>query len=352
MTAAHAREIVLRHGWNSTSYQLLNPGFEHWYPAAQDALVGFVRAGRTRVVGGAPVCARERLGAVAREFEAAAAAEGARVCWLGAGARLAEELRDRRHAQACVGAQPWWRPERWNRVVAERASLRAQLNRARNKGVGVEEWSGARAAASAGLAQCLADWLGHQSLPPLHFLVEPDLLAAPLDRRVFVAERDGSVTGYLVLSPIPARSGWLVEQIVRAPAAPNGTTELLVDAAMRAASADRADYLTLGVAPLSTRAGPPGGARWLRLALGWARAHGRRFYNFNGLEAFKAKFRPDGWEPVWLLTNDRAVRPSHLWAIAAAYAGGSPVRTLARAVGRAAREERRRAWGRLAAPRT
>lgn len=352
MTAARAREIVLRHGWNSTSYQLLNPGFEHWYPAAQDALVGFVRTGRTRVVGGAPVCARERLGPVAREFEAAAAAEGARVCWLGAGARLAEELRDTSHAEACVGAQPWWHPGNWDRVVAERASLRAQLNRARNKGVRVEEWSGTRAAASSELAQCLAEWLGHQSLPPLHFLVEPDLLAAALDRRVFVARRDGTAAGYLVLSPIPARSGWLVEQIVRVPAAPNGTTELLVDAAMRAAAADRAGYLTLGVAPLSTRAGPADGARWLRLALGWARAHGRRFYNFGGLEAFKAKFRPDGWEPAWLVTNDRAIRPAHLWAIAAAYAGGSPLRTVARAIGRAAREEQRRVWSRLTAART
>ena len=30
----------------------------------------------------------------------------------------------------------------------------------------------------------------------------------------------------------------------------------------------------------------------------WVRAHGKRFYNFEGLEAFKSKFRPDGWEPI------------------------------------------------------
>lgn len=349
MTEDRARDIVIRHGWNSTSYQLLNQGFEHWYPAAGDALVGYVETGRTRVVGGAPVCAPERLEAVAREFEIEAASAGARVCWLGAGARLATELRDSAHGHARVGAQPWWRPAGWDAIVAERASLRAQLNRARNKRVRVDEWDTARAAASPMLARCLEAWLAHQSLPPLHFLVEPDLLGDLVDRRIFVADRDGTAVGYLVLSPIPAREGWLVEQIVRAPDAPNGTTELLVDAAMRAAAADRAGYFTLGVAPLSSRAGAADGGLWLRLALGWARAHGRRFYNFGGLEAFKAKFRPDGWEAAWLVTNEPAVRPHHLWAIAAAYAGGSPVRTLARALGRAAREERRRAWSSLTA---
>ena len=51
MTSERARELVLRHGWNSTAYQLLNPGFRHWYAAAGDALVGFTIDGRGRLVG-------------------------------------------------------------------------------------------------------------------------------------------------------------------------------------------------------------------------------------------------------------------------------------------------------------
>jgi hypothetical protein len=47
VTAERARRIILRYGWNATAYQLLKHGFEHWYPAAGDALVGYVTAGRT-----------------------------------------------------------------------------------------------------------------------------------------------------------------------------------------------------------------------------------------------------------------------------------------------------------------
>jgi phosphatidylglycerol lysyltransferase len=344
---ARARRLVLRCGWNSTAYQLLNPGFTRWFSSAGDALVGYVVAGGIAVAGGAPVAARERVGEAAGEFEAAMRRAGYGVCWLGAGARLLDDLDPRTHARIRVGAQPWWRPERWAQAVGRHASLRAQFNRARNKGVTVAEWPGDRAAASRPLARCLREWLDAQGLPPLHFLVEPDLIRAPLDRRIFVAQRNHDAVAYLVLTPIPARDGWLVEQVVRSPRAPNGTTELLVDAAARAVHAEGAGYFTLGVAPLSTRAGQSGGPAWLRAATAWTRAHGRRFYNFGGLEAFKAKFRPDGWEPAWLITDEPRIRPRHLWAIAGAYAGGSPLRALGGALARAAREERRRAVARV-----
>ena len=58
---ARVRELVLRYGWNSTSYQIINPGFAHWFAAAGDAVVGFSIGASVRVVAGAPICAVERL---------------------------------------------------------------------------------------------------------------------------------------------------------------------------------------------------------------------------------------------------------------------------------------------------
>jgi hypothetical protein len=37
-----ARQLILEFGWNSTSYQILNPGIKHWFAAAGDAVVGYV----------------------------------------------------------------------------------------------------------------------------------------------------------------------------------------------------------------------------------------------------------------------------------------------------------------------
>lgn len=343
--ARRARNLVLRHGWNAVAYQILNPGFSHWFSPEEDAVVGYVERRGFRVVGGAPVCAPERLAQVAGAFEDDARRAGCRVCYFGAGQRLYEGSRlPRAHAAVFLGAQPVWHPARWPGIVERHPSLRAQFRRARNKGVTVTEWPAAQAEAHPRLQACLRAWLAGRPMPPMHFLVEPETLAFLHDRRTFVAEQGGTPVAFLVASPVPARQGWLVEQIIRTPHAPNGTTELLLDSAVRSVAADGARYLTLGLAPLSRRAAMAEEAMrrnplWLRLALGWVRAHGRRFYNFDGLDAFKAKFRPELWEPVFAISNQPRFTPASLYAVAAAFSDRSPVSQATRAVLRAARQE-------------
>jgi len=335
------RDLVLRHGWNATAYQIINPGIAHWFSAGGDALIGYVEYAGVRVTAGAPVCAEERLPEVVREFEADAAQADRRVCYFGGESRLEVACRKSRgHSMVLLGAQPAWSPAHWGPMLAGHSSLRAQLSRARNKGVAVQEWTAERATDHPELRECLDAWLKTRGLPTMHFLVEPATLTRLFDRRIFVAARAEKVLAFLVASPVPRRNGWLVEQIVRGPAAPNGTAELLIDAAVRAVGASGSQYVTLGLSPLSQRAelrresNPP----WVRILLGWARAHGNRFYNFEGLDAFKAKFRPERWEPVYAIANERTFSPRMLYAIAAAFANGSPIlmgcKALLRAVSR------------------
>jgi len=342
--AARARELVLQNGWNATAYQILNPGIAHWFSAAGDAVVGFARHSRIRVVAGAPVCAPERLQEVVAEFAEDARARGDRVCYFGAGARLEASMRgDGRHGTVGLGAQPSWDPRRWGAIIEHHASLRAQLHRARNKGVVVTRWDSERARNSPALERVLGEWLRGLGLPPLHFLIETETIALTIDRRIFVAERAGAVVSYLVASPVPARCGWLIEQIVRGRGAPNGTSELLVDAAMRALAQDGAEYVTLGLAPLSmhSRYEGPEVPAWLALVLRWVRAHGRRFYDFDGLDRFKSKFRPEEWEEIIAIDDRAPFSPRALWAITGAFGGGSPLTLLARTIARAIVQELR-----------
>jgi phosphatidylglycerol lysyltransferase len=192
----------------------------------------------------------------------------------------------------------------------------------------------------------LHEWLASRGLPPLGFMVTTDLLSRGDDRRVFVALRGdpGEVVGFLVATPVPARQGWLVEEWPRSPSAPNGTTHLLVDAAMRAFAASGAAFATLGLAPLSTRGTtyPNRDPLWLRAVLGWLRAHGRRFYNFRGLEAFKAGFLPPEWNPIFAITEGARFTPGTLRAVAGVFSGGSPELLVLRALTSAVRQELRR----------
>ena len=80
---------------------------------------------------------------------------------------------------------------------------------------------------------------------------------------------------------------------------------------------------------------------WLRVLLRLVRAHGRRFYNFEGLDRFKAKFQPERWEPVYAIVNERHFSSGALYAIAAAFSDRSPLSTIARALWRAGQTELR-----------
>jgi Uncharacterized conserved protein len=351
-----ARDLVMEHGWNATSYQIVNPGIDHWFSQNGDAVVGYVERAGIRVVAGAPVSSAERLPAVVEEFEKSAGEAGLGVCYFGAEARLEGVLRGSLlHSKVLLGAQPAWNPAGWSAKVDCYASLRAQFHRATNKGVLVREWSPNEATGSPRLGAVLDRWLEGRGLPPMHFLVEPSTLQRLRDRRIFVAWRpvehgkdDNQILAFAVLSPVPVRSGWLVEQFPRIPGAPNGTIELLLNEAVRAVTADGAEYLTLGLAPLAKRDSivhdsEPG---WLRLALRGTAAHGKRFYNFGGLESFKAKFLPDTWEPIYAIQRASSFSPRALYAIAGAFASEPPIVLVAKALANAAVTEIRSGFGR------
>lgn len=223
-----------------------------------------------------------------------------------------------------------WNPASWATAFAGDPSLRAQWNRASNKGVVVEEWSVDRVTHNVELRRVLDEWLSSRGLPAMHFLVEWNTLDEPGDRRLFVAMQRDLVVGFTTLCPIPQRSGWLTEQFVRGRGAPNGTVESCLHYAVSCLAKESFELVTMGIVPLSPHSdineAAPG---WLRALIPWIRAHGRRFYNFHGLDAFKMKFHPDRWEPIYVISRERRFSPRTLYAIGAAFTEGKPIRALA-----------------------
>jgi phosphatidylglycerol lysyltransferase len=294
--AARARALALlkRHGWNATSFQILEPGFRYWFDAG--ACVGYVDTGAAWIAAGAPVCPGEGLLPAARAFVDAARAAGRRVAFFATEERFTGEGAPSELAALRIGEQPVWDPRAWAETVEATRSLREQLRRARAKGVVVRSLAPAEladpsSATRRAVEALVARWHAEHPLPPMGFLVEVHATEHLEERRCFVAERDGRIVGFLAAVPVYAREGWLFEDLLRDPAAPNGTGELLVDAALRAAAAEGSRYVTLGLVPLAGAV-----PAWLRLA----RRSGRGLYDFEGLRAFKAKLRPVTWTSIYL----------------------------------------------------
>ena len=283
--------LLKRHGWNATSFQILEPGFRYWF-CGDDACVGYVDTGRAWVAAGSPVAAPARFAELSAGFAAAAAAAGRRACCFATELRFHDGVP---WSSLRVGDQPSWAPGDWTSVLRDNRSLREQLRRAQAKGVAVRSLGPADLAPGqpvrAQLDLVIARWLASRPIAPMGFLVHVDPFTFADQRHYFVAERGGRVVGFLCAIPIYARPGWFFEDFLRDPDAPNGTVELLVDAGMRAAAAAAIPYVTLGLVPLSGEIGP-----WLRAARRW----GKALYDFDGLRAFKAKLKPRAWDPIFL----------------------------------------------------
>ncbi len=326
-----ARSLIMNYGWNSAAYQILNPGIQLWFSQNYDAVVGFVEYASYRVVAGAPVCAKEDLQSVLDEFESLNRTLKLQTCYFCAGTRLAAQAGlEQDSGRLILGAEPVWSALNFSSKVNAKASLRAQCSRARNKGVVVELWDNDRASADSRLKDCLRSWLETRALPPMHFLIESRTLERLGDRRVYVATLGTRVVGFSVISPIPTRNGWLVEQNIRSAECPNGTVELILHELSKHLAEESVDYFTLGLAPLSVYVPKQLlNKSVLSHLLRGVRAVAKPLYDFEGLDKFKAKFVPDYWEPIYALRRGGSINVSTLYAIAGAFSGGSPFRLVA-----------------------
>ena len=294
--AADPRARVLaalkRFGWNATSFQTLGSEFSYWF-AADGSPVAYVDTGRAWVVAGAPIAPEGELAAVAREFVDAARRSGRRAVFFATEQRAAGLPG---FVSQLIGEQPLWDPRDFEQVVSSTPSLREQLRRARVKGVTVVRAEPSEVATSAAplrraLEQLVQGWLATRPMPPMGFLVRVEPFTFAAERRLFVARRGEELVGFAAVVPVYARNGWFIEDLIRSSSAPNGTVEALVAAAMRDAAALGSDYVTLGLAPLA------GSVTDTLRVVGRL---GSMLYDFSGVQAFKAKFRPRAWVPIFL----------------------------------------------------
>ena len=342
--SADLRQHVLQYGRNATAYQTLNAGFAHAWIG--EAVVGYVPARAwpggppVWVAAGAPIGPTHALAGAVSAFDALARTAGGRAIWFGV--EPEERALFAGHTGLVVGSHPVWDPRDWAEIVRTHASVRSQIRRASNKGVEVRELSVDVASSSPDLRRCLDEWMTSRGLPALRFLTDPYILHQLGDRRVFAAFQGSEIVAYAALAPVGARSGWMAEWIIQGSQAPNGTASALLDAAFRTLASEGSSWATLGLAALSSTAPASSTAPPLpvRALLAWTRAHARRFYNFEGLERFKAKFRPAYWEPIRLYVDQPRVSLPTLYALADAFAGDRPpVGLVSRALMNAARDE-------------
>ena len=312
----------------ASGYQILEKGYEYWTYAPQgntEGVVAYVKIGKNIVVPGLPIVGRRYLLDCLRQFQTQWSTH--RIVYVGIEERWLDELRELELTidSLCIGEQPeWHHPNAFDKPIHR--TFRSQVRRAHRKGVVIRKVD-----TNANHPQHLHDalealvrkWRERHHLATFAFMVRPEVGLNREHAHLFVAYQDKSLVGLLSSIPIPGDQGWYFEDLIRSDVAPNGTIEALVFEAFETLQSKSAPFVTLGMVPLSRWATSKTRRPLLQMLLQIVKKTGRRFYNFEGLRAFKSRFRPEHWEPMYMLTLNRSLDFGDVLSVGRALAGGS-----------------------------
>jgi phosphatidylglycerol lysyltransferase len=335
------------HGYNAHSLVSVAPGARLWSTPDIDGAIIYCEFGRVWLAAGDPLASEEETAELARRFVAAARRRRRVAAFIPATERFARLGLEAGLCAAKVAAAPYFDLKTWNPRGDRAKKMRGGVNQALRAGVVFEEVNDVTGELRRETAALCGTWLkSRRAASGFGWLLALDPFRHGEYKKFFTArDAGGKLVGLLAASPVPARGGWYLEDVLRQPDAPPGTADLLVVEALKRLRDAGAQLATLGTAPLAADGediSTPDHTQ-ARRAIRLVGPRLGAFYNFAGVRRFKSKFAPSYWESEYVLVPRGATIPPRVaYAFMRAVVPGGIVQLLARQVARDALRKARR----------
>ena len=305
------------HGYNAHSLVGIAPGVRLWSCPKGEGAIGFNDFGKVWLVPGDPLASADNQAAVAERFLRAARAQGRSVGFIPASERFAKHSSQVGLRAVKIGSAPYFDLATWAPRGDRAKKARAGVNQARRAGVRVSRVVRIDEMLIKETVCLCKSWLKTRRSPTkFGWLFAVDLFKDSEQKKYFTArDPTGRLVGFLAASPIPAREGWYLEDVLRLPEAPNGTAALLVVEALEALKRDGAKLATLGTAPMAMEGTLDASIHHCAKLSRVTRVVSTVFavfYNFAGVRRFKAKFAPSWWESEYILVSRNFTAPPRI----------------------------------------
>jgi pimeloyl-ACP methyl ester carboxylesterase len=305
------------YGYNAHSLVGISSETRLWSCPGTEGAICFNDFGKVRLVPGDPLADADSQVALAESFLQAANEEGLTVGFLPTTERFAKHSSQLGLRAVKIGSAPYFDLATWAPRGDRAKKVRAGINHAFRAGVRVTRVFSIDEKLIRETECLCKSWLTTRRSPTkFGWLFSVDLFQHS-DRKKYFTARDsnGRLVGFLAASPIPARQGWYLEDVLRRPDAPNGTTDLLVVEALKSLKHDGAKIATLGTAPMAMEGTIDSLVQCNSTLSKLVRAVAtvfRVFYNFDGVRRFKAKFAPSWWESEYILVSQNITAPPRI----------------------------------------
>ncbi len=314
---AELLRLQAAYGYNAHSLVSITPGAMTWTMPEIDGVIIYGEFGRVWLAAGDPLAKPEDIRALVKGFMAAATNAKRIAAFVPATERFASEGIRLGLSAIKIGAAPYFDLKEWQPRGNSAKKMRAGINQALRAGVRIESIDSFDEDLRKETTALCLEWLKtRRAATTFGWLLALDPFLRAEQKTMFVArDVNNRLVGLIAASPIPARDGWYLEDVLRAQDAPPGTADLLVFEALQRLKAAGAAMATLGTAPLakegtddiSTHDHPV-----IERALRVASKRLGVFYNFEGLRRFKGKFVASWWESEYVLVQHGVLVPSRV----------------------------------------
>lgn len=285
------------------------------------AFVMYGRRGRTWIVLSDPVGARAAWPALVTKFVRAAKAEGCRVAFYQVSQAFLPTAVDTGFRLFKLGDQAVLDLTTFDLKGGDWLKLRRSINRAERDGLEFAVLPASAVPAFMDELGAVSDrWLAHHNAAEKGFSLGTFQRGYVASHPVAVIRLEGRIVAFANILTTETRTTAFIDLMRHLPGVHRGAMDLLFVRIIQHLQAEGYLKLNLGMAPLSGLSNRACAPLWHRLGR-FVFENGERFYNFKGVQAFKAKFDPD-WQPRYLAVYDKRQMPETMIDIVLLIGGG------------------------------
>jgi len=245
-------QFLKKYGRNSMSSLLLYDEIKYYFCNEVEAIIGYNDTPKLLIGIGEPICQEEDYGHAALEFIRFGKEIKKDCVFIMVTEQFTQMARDIGFLAIQIGEDFIYDVQSYAPRGNYAKKVRSAINQVRKRGVVVKEYSPVieRDKSLEDEFQAIANrWIKSHRFKSKAYLIGLKFFDFYTIKRYFYVEFDNKIVAFLTCIPIYARNGYLFEDLIRDPSAPNGVSELMVLEAINKFKESGKSIATFGVSP-------------------------------------------------------------------------------------------------------
>ncbi len=235
------------------------------------------------------------------------------------GPAFAEAAKNLSFKVVAIGKEPQFDLKKWTSELLS-SKLKSALRQVEKRGIVIEEFSLQQLHSKNmidDMNEILQTWFLSRASEKFKNLTEVNPSAGSDDKKFFVAHQAGRVDAFLIASPIYAKNGYFLQDLIRTASSVSGVADALVVRALECLKSQGYEMASLGVSPLAGLNDPAINTKhpYLNKILNLVYNYQKFPVHFKDLYGFKRKFEPTHEEFAYVALSSRWWKPNQLWIL-------------------------------------